>query len=122
LQVIGNERAFMKNKIMRVQNESGWRRHSFRFFYSMTDEKLDRSNSGLAGSGSAYLCNLCGAIRETAKSNLGSFNINRTLQETTEISNYIKVNPDNLSKSDLDKICKDVKSHDPTSGISGGPC
>lgn len=100
----------MKNKILRVQNQNGWRRHNLIFFNSMIDEKLDRSYGGLAGSGSSYLCTLCYATRETAQSQLGSFSISRTVADTTEIANYVKANPDNLSKSALDKLSKGVKT------------
>ena len=79
----------MKNKILRVQNQNGWRRHNLLFFNSMIDEKLDRSCGGLAGSGSAYLCTLCYATRETAQSQLGSFSISRTVADTSEIANYV---------------------------------
>ena len=59
----------------------------------MIDEKLDRAQSGLAGSGSILLCTLCDATRETAKSNLGNHVISRTFQETSTIAEYIRVNP-----------------------------
>jgi hypothetical protein len=73
---IENERMYMKNKIFRVQTEFGWRRHVLYFTNSVIDEKLDRANSGLAGSGSAYLCTLYDITRETAVSQLGTFSIN----------------------------------------------
>ena len=74
------------------------------FFYnSMIDEKLDRADSGLMGSGSKYLCTLCYATRETAKSNLGNFTITRSFDETNQIAEYMRVNPDNLPKSKLTK-------------------
>lgn len=107
---IENERSYMKDKVIRIQTDCGWRRHVLIFSNSMIDEKLDRANSGFAGSGSNYLCTLCDATRETALSNLGNFVINRSFAETTEIGEYIRINPDNLSKSDLNKISKGVKS------------
>ena len=63
---IENERQFLKNKILKVQTENGWRRHCLKFYNSMIDEKLDRAESGLSGSGSKFLCTLCEATRETA--------------------------------------------------------
>ncbi|KAK3089575.1 hypothetical protein FSP39_004762 [Pinctada imbricata] len=107
---IENERSYMKGKIIRIQTEFGWRRHVLFFSNSMIDEKLDRTNSGLAGSGSNYLCTLCDATRETALSNLGNFVINRSYAETAEIAEYMRINPDNLTKADLNKISKGIKS------------
>ena len=107
---IENERSYMKNKILRVQADSGWLRHTLYFTNSMIDEKLDRANSGLAGSGSSYLCTLCDATRDTAVSQLGGFSINRTYDETSRIAQYVKLNPDNLKKSDLDKLSKGIKN------------
>ena len=42
---IENEREFLKNKVLKVQTENGWRRHSLKFFNSMIDEKLDRNTN-----------------------------------------------------------------------------
>jgi hypothetical protein len=53
----------------------------FFFFNSMVDEKRDRLDSGLQGSGSKFVCTLCDADRESAVSNLGNFNINRSIDE-----------------------------------------
>jgi hypothetical protein len=96
-----NERSYMKDKVIRIQTDFGWRRHCLIFSNSMIDEKLDTANSGLAGSGSNYDCTLCDAIERQLYPNLGNFVINRSLAETTEIGEYIRINPDNLSKSDL---------------------
>ncbi|XP_045208769.2 V(D)J recombination-activating protein 1-like [Mercenaria mercenaria] len=76
----------------------------------MIDEKFDRSESGLAGSGSRYLCTLCEATREDAMAKLGSFNITRTYKQTKQIADYMKINPDNLSQAKLDKISLGVKN------------
>jgi hypothetical protein len=59
-------RAFLKGEILRISTKFGWRRHGISFFTSMIDEKFDRSESGLAGSGSTYLRTLCTATRESA--------------------------------------------------------
>ncbi|XP_045174389.2 V(D)J recombination-activating protein 1-like [Mercenaria mercenaria] len=106
---IENERAFLKDKILRVQHKDGWRRHCLKFYTSMIDEKLDRKESGLAGSGSRYLCTLCEATTQSAVKDLGSFQISRTYSETKEIAEYIRVNPDRLSQSAIDNISKGVK-------------
>ena len=106
---IEQERSFLKGKILRIHTPSGWRRHEITFFTSMIDEKFDRSESGLAGSGSKYLCTLCSATRDEAKSKLGSFQITRTYKQTQQIADYIRINPDQLSQSQIDKISLGVK-------------
>jgi hypothetical protein len=45
------QREFVANKIMRVQHEQKWWRFEIKFFNSMLDEKYDRAEGGLAGSG-----------------------------------------------------------------------
>jgi hypothetical protein len=77
---------------LRIYTNDGWRRHEIAFFTSMIDEKFDRSESGLAGRGSRYMCTLCEATRETAKSELGFFNVTRTYKQTKKIADYIKKN------------------------------
>ena len=74
----------------------------------MIDEKLDRADGGLQGSGSRYLCTLCHATGETAKSDIGTFHIDRSYQETAEIGNYMEVNPDKLSSLELPEFCNVV--------------
>lgn len=71
----------------------------------MVDEKRDRSDSGLQGSGSTFLCTLCDADRESAVSNRGNFNINRSIDENLKVYEYIRINPDKLSES-VTKVCK----------------
>jgi V(D)J recombination-activating protein 1 len=95
---IENERDFLKNKILEIESPNEWRRHVLKSYNSMIDEKINRADSGLIGSGSRYLCTLCEATREEAKTQLGSFNT------TCHVANYLKVNPDNLSKTKLDMI------------------
>ena len=75
----------------------------------MIDEKFDCSEPGLAGSGSRYMCSLCEATRETAKSELVSFNVTWTYKQTKRIADYSKINPDNLSQAKLDQISIGVK-------------
>lgn len=77
----------------------------------MVDEKRDRSDSGLQGSGSTFLCTLCDADRESAVSNRGNFNINRSIDENLKVYEYIRINPDKLSESESQKYAKGVKSY-----------
>lgn len=63
----------------------------------MIDVKLDRAEGGLAGSGSRFICTLCKATKDSAKSELGSFCVCRTYEENAKIAEYIRTNPDNLS-------------------------
>ncbi|XP_032228625.2 V(D)J recombination-activating protein 1-like [Nematostella vectensis] len=105
------EKEFLKGKQLKIQVDAGeWRTHQVVFHNSMIDEKLDRAEGGLAGSGSRYLCTLCKATRETAKREIGSFSICRTYQENAEIAEYVRTNPDNLSKEQLDTLEQGVKS------------
>ena len=68
LDSIERSRGVMQKTEMRVHANGWWRRHRLIFFNSMIDEKLDRAQEGLQGSGSKYLCTLCHATRETARS------------------------------------------------------
>ena len=104
------ERNFLRNKIMEVQCDSGIKRFELDFYTSMIDEKLDRSASGLQGSGSKYLCTLCFATNTTAKTNLGNFTIERSYKGSCDIATYILENPDNLPKTQLDEVAKGVKA------------
>ena len=75
----------------------------------MVDEKRDRGDSGLQGSGSKYLCSLCDGDKQSAKALLGSFAINRSVSECSNIAEILRVNPNALSENELKKISKGVK-------------
>ena len=79
-------------------------------FSSTMDEKFSRAESGLKGSGSSYMCTLCKATRETCKTQLGSFCIDRTHKETVEKAHLLEINPDKLSKNELERIAAGVKA------------
>lgn len=104
-------REVMRKKEMRVHANGWWRRHRLIFFNSMIDEKLDRAQGGLQGSGSRYLCTLCHATRDAARSNFGSFNITRSLEETKDTADYILTNPDSLIAHDIVDIARGVKEY-----------
>lgn len=106
------ERKYLEGKVLKVQipGQGIYRSHRMQFFTSMVDEKLDRSQGGLAGAGSTYLCTLCEATRETAKSKLGSFSISRTESGITVAAEYARVNPEKLSADKMTEYCKGVKS------------
>ena len=82
----------------------------FHFINSMVDEKRNRADGGLQGSGSLYMCDLCKATHETAKTELGTFRIYRNLQETKEIAELLRTNPEKLSDAHLKQIAQGVKS------------
>ena len=107
---IEKERDFIRNNFVVVQTKSGVYKHKIVFFNSMVDEKRDRADSGLQGSGSSFLCTLCYAERANAKSNVGSFSITRNLDDTSLIAENIRVNPENLKESEIKKMCKGVKN------------
>lgn len=76
----------------------------------MIDEKLDSADGGLQGSGSKFLCTLCHATRETAKSELGSFRITRTFEETDATANYMLINPDDPLQNGMEIIRSEGKA------------
>lgn len=54
---IENEREILMQNRMNVKTKQGWICHKFSFFNSMVDEKRDRGDSGLQGSGSNIYVN-----------------------------------------------------------------
>ena len=111
LRPIEIERQYLKDKIIKVKTgEDQWRMHSIQFYNSMLDEKHDRAISGLQGSGSRYMCNMCHATIATCKEKLGTFTICRTLEETRSLARYAVVNPDTLSEKSLSSKVKGVKA------------
>ena len=111
LSPIEMEREYLQDKVIKVKISDGkWRLHKLKFFNSMEDEKYDRAISGYQRSGSKYICVLCDTTQEDSKKHLGSFKINRTYKETKILANILKLNPDNMTASDLAKISKGVKS------------
>ena len=79
------ERKLMSDSYM-IQAELKFK---FHLINSMVDEKRSRADGGLQGSGSLYMCDLCKATHETAKTKLGTFRICRNLQETKEIAELL---------------------------------
>ena len=72
--------------------------------------KKTRKDSGLQSSGSNFICDVCDADCVSAKEKLRTFNMNRKIDETKNIAEIIRTNPDKLSKKQLDKLAKGVKS------------
>ncbi|XP_071509808.1 V(D)J recombination-activating protein 1-like [Diadema antillarum] len=99
LELMEKDRVMIQKREMRVYIDETRRwHHKIRLFNSMIDEKLDRAEGGLQ---SRYICTLCFATKETAKSNLGSFNISRSREETAANAQYAWVNLDKISQTDL---------------------
>ena len=63
---------------------------------SMFDEKMDKSRLGEEGTGSSCICILCTANRATAKTQLGSFSITRTIEQIIDLATTRMENLDNL--------------------------
>ena len=110
IQPIQEEREFLKDKVLKIDCNGQWRHYSTKFFTSMVDEKFSRAESGLKGSGSKFICTLCKATRETCKTKLGEFTIDRSYKEALEKSHLIEINPDKLSVNELEKLAEGVKS------------
>ncbi|NP_001028179.1 recombination activating protein 1-like [Strongylocentrotus purpuratus] len=103
------ERLILQNSIMTIHAGTYTRLHRFTIYNSMIDEKLARSSGGLQGSGSNFICTLCHATKTSAKTQLGSFKIDRTLTETQQTLTYITTNPDNLTPDELTTEAGGVK-------------
>ena len=107
---IEREREHLKDKTLNIYiSDTKRRQHQLSFITSMVDEKYDRALGGLAGSGSSYICTLCHATKDTAKTHVGTFHITRTQEETTNLATYLHINPDKLSDTQMNKIIKGVK-------------
>lgn len=105
------ERSSLAGKFLTVKvDEKTHRHYTLKFISSMEDEKFDRAFGGLQGAGSSYLCTLCHATTGTAVEKVGTFNIERTIQETNYLADYMRANPDNLSQVALSNLAKGVKS------------
>lgn len=109
LRKMEKERLILQNSIMTIHADTNTRLHRFTIYNSMIDEKLARSSGGLQGSGSHFICTLCHATKTSAKTQLGSFKIDRTLTETQQTSTYITTNPDNLTPDELTMEAGGVK-------------
>ena len=77
----------MRGKELSTNVNNWWRRHNLVFYNSMIDEKFDRAESGLQASSSKY------TTRQTARKNIGSFDIFRIVETIEEMANYAQVNP-----------------------------
>ena len=78
---IEREHEQISHNLLDVKIENNWRTFNVTFINSMEDEKRARSDGGLQGR-SRFLCDLCYATQETAKSELDTFKICCTLEET----------------------------------------
>lgn len=111
LKPIEEERAIMEGNVLKVKiGPDKFRMHRMKFINSMLDEKYDRAFGGLQGAGSSYMCTLCYATNKTAKEGLGTFKVERTLDDTSQLAEYIRINPDKLSETQMQKIAKGVKA------------
>jgi len=50
-------------------------------------------------------------MQESAKSDLGTFETCRTLEETKQIADLLHFNPDKLTQTQLSAVAKGVKAH-----------
>ena len=106
------EREQMKNNYLIIEMGAHiWRKFKLRFINSMVDEKRTRADGGLQGAGSKYICDVCYATEEREKSQLGSFVICRTLDETKAIADLLHFNHDKLNQTQLTALAKGVKCH-----------
>lgn len=63
----------------------------------MIDVKFDWVEGGLVGSGLRCICILCKVIKDSVKSEFGSFCVCRMYEENVKIVEYICINFDNFS-------------------------
>jgi hypothetical protein len=75
------------------------------------DEKLARKSSGLAGSGSEYLCTYCSASRKTAMNppHTGNAPVTLTNNMLREACHYCQLNPSKKSQAQLSKVSLGTK-------------
>ncbi|XP_030831396.1 V(D)J recombination-activating protein 1-like [Strongylocentrotus purpuratus] len=98
-----------RQRELSININNRWRRHKVMFYNSMIDEKLDRADCGLQGSGSKYLYTLCQATRQEARAAIGSFEIDRSVEEVLETASYVIVNPDKRPSNELADAAQGVK-------------
>ena len=65
---------------------------------------MSPADGGLQGSVSLHMCDFHKATHEKAKTELGTFRICRNLQETKEITELLRTNPEKLSDTHLKQI------------------
>ena len=65
---------------------------------------MSHADGGLQGSVSLHMCDFHKATHEKAKTELGTFWICRSLQETKEIAELLLTNPEKLSDTHLKRI------------------
>ena len=114
---IEREREQLSQNFLDVKLENNWRTFNVTFINSMEDEKRARSDGGLQSAGSRFPCDFCYASQETAKSDLGTFQICRTLKETKQIADLLHCNPDKLTHTQLSALAKGVKTLNKISNI-----
>ena len=70
----------------------------------MQDEKVLLLMVGCRGTGLLYICDLCYATQDSAKTDLGTFKICRILEETKQIADHF--NPNTLAQAQLSAVAK----------------
>ena len=108
---VEREREQISKNFLSVKIRTVWRDFKIKFVNSMEDEKRTRADGGLQWAGSRYICDLCYATQESAKSDLGTFETCRTLEETKQIADLLHFNPDKLTQTQLSAVAKGVKAH-----------
>ena len=108
---VEREREQIANNLISVETGTLWRNFKVEFINSMEDEKRASADGGLQGAGSRFMCDLCYATQDSAKSDLGTFKTCRTLEETKQIAALLHCNPNKLTQSQLSAVAKGVKTH-----------
>ncbi|RMX37263.1 hypothetical protein pdam_00025864, partial [Pocillopora damicornis] len=104
---VEREREQIANNLISVETGTLWRNFKVEFKNSMEDE----NGQALMGAGSRFMCDLCYATQDSAKSDLGTFKTCRTLEETKQIAALLHFNPNKLTQSQLSAVAKGVKTH-----------
>ena len=108
---VEKEREQISQNFLSIQIGTVWRDFKIKFINSMEDEKRTRADGGLQGGGSRYICDLCYAMQDSAKTDFGTFKICRTLEETKQIADLPHFNPNKLTQAQLSAVSKGVKTH-----------
>lgn len=107
---VEREREQIANNLISVETGTLRRNFKVEFINSMEDEKRARADGGLQGAESRFMCDLCYATQDSAKSDLGTFKTRHTLEETKQIADLLHFNPNKLTQSQLSAVAKGVKN------------
>ena len=103
---VEKEREQISQNFLSMQIGTVWRDFKIEFINSMEDETRTRADGWLQGGGSRYICDLCYATQDSAKTDPVTFKIRRTLEETKQIADLLHFDPNKLTQAQLSAVLK----------------